>query len=98
MEPNALVALLNSIFSEFDNLVVRHRLEKIKTIGDAYMVAGGLEQTNPKHLQSMADLALDMLEATARLSETADKPIKIRVGLHTGKAVAGVIVSIGIQS
>ncbi|MEM6310070.1 MAG: adenylate/guanylate cyclase domain-containing protein [Pseudomonadota bacterium] len=91
MEPNALVTLLNSIFSEFDDLVVRHRLEKIKTIGDAYMVAGGLEHTNPRHLQSMADLALDMLAATARLSETADKPIKIRVGMHTGKAVAGVI-------
>ena len=91
MDPKALVALLNTIFSEFDDLVAQHGLEKIKTIGDAYMVAGGLEQENPDHLKSVANMALDMQEAVARISIRAQNPIKIRVGLHSGKAVAGVI-------
>lgn len=91
MEPKALVALLNTIFSEFDKLAALHSLEKIKTIGDAYMVAGGLEQANPCHLKSVANMALDMMEAVARISGGAKEPIEIRIGLHSGKAVAGVI-------
>jgi len=93
MQPEALVAFLNRIFSAFDELTAKHGLEKIKTIGDAYMVAGGMPVARPDHAHSVADIALEMLEVTARLSDETGDKIEIRIGLHTGKAVAGVIGS-----
>jgi class 3 adenylate cyclase len=89
--PKVLVDRLNEIFSAFDDLCDRHGLEKIKMIGDAYMAVGGLPIPNPNHASASADLALAMQRETARLGALHDEPLRMRVGLHTGPVVAGVI-------
>jgi adenylate cyclase len=88
-----LVSFLNRIFSEFDRLAAEHGLEKIKTIGDAYMVAGGLPEKQEGHARAVAGMALAMLEATAALSRELGEEIAVRIGIHSGPAVAGVIGS-----
>lgn len=88
MSPPELVELLNEVFSIFDKLVERHGLEKIKTIGDAYMVVAGLPIPSNNHVQQMADLALDMQEAINNFNA---HHLSIRIGIHTGPVVAGVI-------
>ncbi len=93
MRPEALVSFLNRIFSTFDELTTKHGLEKIKTIGDAYMVAGGMPVTRSDHAHAVADMALDMLAATDKLSTELGDEIELRIGLHTGPVVAGVIGS-----
>jgi class 3 adenylate cyclase len=82
--------LLNRVFSAFDELAGQHGLEKIKTIGDAYMVAGGLPEPQPDHLASMARLALAMQESVRTIGHTSG-PLSLRVGLHVGSVIAGVI-------
>ncbi|HEY9647949.1 MAG TPA: adenylate/guanylate cyclase domain-containing protein [Chroococcidiopsis sp.] len=89
--PIELVELLNQVFSTFDKLADRHGLEKIKTIGDAYMVVGGLPTPKADHVQAIAKMSLDMQEAIARFTSNDGLPITIRVGIHTGPVVAGVI-------
>jgi class 3 adenylate cyclase len=89
--PNELVGLLNEIFSLFDDLAERHGLEKIKTIGDAYMAVGGLPKPRPGHAAAVADMALAMRRAIARFSARRGEPYDIRIGISTGAAVAGVI-------
>jgi len=89
--PSELVALLNRVFSAFDRLAAHHGLEKIKTIGDAFMVAGGLPAPRPDHAEAVADMALDMRAAVARLSAELGEPLGIRIGINTGPVVAGVI-------
>jgi adenylate cyclase len=91
MSPPALVELLNDIFSSFDKLVERNGLEKIKTIGDAYMVVAGLPIFNPNHVRQMVDLALEMQHAITQFNEQHHKHLSIRIGIHTGPVVAGVI-------
>ena len=91
MSPAAVVAMLNEIFSTFDELTQRHRLEKIKTIGDAYMAVGGLPEPRADHIQAVAELALDMRDAVERhLTQTGER-LQIRIGINTGPVVAGVI-------
>ena len=90
MSPSEIVGLLNLIFSRFDALVEKHGLEKIKTIGDAYMVAGGLPDPQPGHLERIVALALDMQAAAVELSPQTGE-LQLRIGIHTGSAVAGVI-------
>jgi adenylate cyclase len=89
--PYTLVQLLNDIFSEFDRLADKHGLEKIKTIGDSYMVVGGLPVEDPEHLGAIAEMALDMQRAIAKFSMQDDKPLQIRIGINTGPVIAGVI-------
>lgn len=86
-----LVNILNEIFSEFDLLAEKHGLEKIKTIGDAYMVVGGLPIHRPDHAQAVASMALDMRAAIQRISSLSQEPLSIRIGINTGPVVAGVI-------
>lgn len=90
-EPKAVVTVLNEIFSIFDGLVERYSLEKIKTIGDAYMVGANVSSHQPNHLQAIADLALDMQRAISQFSRPSGKNFKIRIGFHSGPVVAGVI-------
>src|SRR6185436_8644589 len=90
MSPTQLLELLNGIFSGFDELADRHGLEKIKTIGDSYMVAGGLPNPHPDHLAAMAALALDMQQKIAGTSSGFGSP-DLRIGLHVGSVIAGVI-------
>ena len=79
------------MFSQFDHAVAEHGLEKIKTIGDAYMVAGGLPEPLPDHAHRMASLALDMLEIMQRTRASLNIDLRARIGVHTGPVVAGVI-------
>ena len=86
-----LVNLLNPIFSAFDHLSERYGLEKIKTIGDAYMVVGGLPLCLPNHAQAIAHMALDMQTAIALFNAENKQNLNIRIGIHSGPVVAGVI-------
>ena len=90
-DPIDVVNKLNDIFSDFDDLAARYGLEKIKTIGDAYMVAGGLPKPKEDHCQAVAAFAVDMLEAVNRHTSWSGDPIRLRVGINTGPVVAGVI-------
>jgi class 3 adenylate cyclase len=90
LSPTDLLELLNRVFSSFDELAGRHGLEKIKTIGDAYMVAGGLPEPYPEHLASMASLALGMQESIGKLHVNSGA-LSLRIGLHVGTVIAGVI-------
>ena len=89
--PEALVTLLNDIFSRFDALVEADGLEKIKTIGDAYMVVAGLPASRDDHAQAIARLALAMVQAAEDVARETGGPLQIRVGIHSGAVVAGVI-------
>jgi class 3 adenylate cyclase len=89
--PEATVALLNELFSQFDALTKARGLEKIKTIGDAYMVAGGLPDPRPDHARAVAELALDMLKLATRRSLPDGGPVRLRIGVDSGPVVAGVI-------
>ncbi len=92
MAPRDLVSLLDQIFSAFDQVVDREGLEKIKTIGDAYMAAGGLPEPRQGHLEAAARAALAMREEIASLARRSDLPwLAVRIGIDAGPAVAGVI-------
>lgn len=86
-----LVSLLNQIFSVFDRLSLKYGLEKIKTIGDAYMVVGGLPKRCSNHPQVVALMALDMQAAIATFNQRNNLNLNVRIGIHTGSVVAGVI-------
>jgi len=88
--PLEVVRLLNEVFSAFDKLAEKFGLEKIKTIGDAYMVVGGLPVPRPDHAQAVADMALEMQAFMHHLRER-QPGLAIRIGIHTGPVVAGVI-------
>ncbi|MCB9755152.1 MAG: adenylate/guanylate cyclase domain-containing protein [Myxococcales bacterium] len=89
--PEDIVRSLNAVFTEIDHLVEKHGVEKIKTIGDAYMVAAGIPTYTPDHVRRLARFALELQEKT-RILETVDLgAIAIRTGLHCGPVVAGVI-------
>jgi class 3 adenylate cyclase/ActR/RegA family two-component response regulator len=88
--PARIVQHLNHIFSSFDALASRLGIEKIKTIGDAYMAASGLPNPCPDHAEVMAELALGMIEMLQHLEE-GDPSFAIRIGIHTGPVVAGII-------
>ncbi len=91
LTPNEVVTLLNGLFTAFDHLVDACGLEKIKTIGDAYMVAAGVPVPRDDHAGAVADLALAMRVELARLRQEIDAPLDIRIGIDSGPAVAGVI-------
>ena len=89
--PERVVGVLDEIFSAFDRLTQRRGLEKIKTIGDAYMVVGGLPEPRPDHAEAVAELAIAMHTELAHLCETLELGLAIRIGIDTGPVVAGVI-------
>lgn len=91
MPATKLVYLLNEIFSTFDELTEKHGLEKIKTIGDAYMVAGGIPIARPDHAEASAEMALDMLIAIDELNVKLEGTFDLRIGINSGPVVAGVI-------
>jgi len=89
--PTQLVEILNGIFSEFDRLSELHGLEKIKTIGDAYMVVGGLPTAREDHSEAIALLALEMQAALRRFNAKIGENFQLRIGIHSGSVVAGII-------
>ena len=93
LPPVRVITILNAVFSMFDRLAAKHSLEKIKTIGDAYMVVGGLPQPRSDHAEAVAEMALDMQQEMASLPNEADQPLCIRIGVAAGPVVAGVIGS-----
>jgi class 3 adenylate cyclase len=90
LDPQVLVSELNALFSRFDALCEEFGVEKIKTIGDAYLGVGGLPGTDPDHVRAVARLALGMVDAIGGAGANG-RDWRIRIGIHTGPAVAGVI-------
>jgi class 3 adenylate cyclase len=91
MSPAQVVDMLNEVFSACDALVDRYGLEKVKTIGDAYMVVGGVPTALDDHLERMADLSLELAAQVATMQAGMAQPISVRIGIHAGPVVAGVI-------
>ncbi len=91
MTPPEMIALLNNIYSHFDRLAEKYGVEKIRTIGDNYMVASGVPVPRPDHAQALAHMALDMLAYAERLRTQDGKAIQFRIGINSGPLVAGVI-------
>ncbi|MBW4520486.1 MAG: response regulator [Scytolyngbya sp. HA4215-MV1] len=89
--PIELVSLLNQIFSAFDQLAEQHGLEKIKTIGDAYMAVGGIPTVRSDHAEAIAEMALDMQKEIIQFNANTGESFSIRIGVSTGPVVAGVI-------
>src|SRR5215207_8876026 len=92
LDARELVGLLDRLFTSFDELVDRYGVEKIKTIGDCYMVAAGVPTQRPDHAQALAGLALEMREcAKSCLPDGTDHDLRLRIGISSGPVVAGVI-------
>ena len=89
--PYNTVNLLNTLFEQFDELVEKHGVEKIKTIGDSYMVVGGIPNRDPLHCQHVAEFALDAMAFVKEFSSTSTFPLQMRMGFHTGTVAAGVV-------
>jgi class 3 adenylate cyclase len=89
--PDAIVRMLDEIFTRFDRLLAEHQLEKIKTIGDAYMAAAGIPHAQPDHAERAALVALEMQAVMATEVGERYPGLQLRIGLHTGPLVAGVI-------
>ncbi len=91
LNPQQVFSMLNRIFSSFDELAEKFGLEKIKTIGDAYMVAGGLNDTRSDYSEALVDLALEMRDLLQRDFQVNQMRLEVRIGIGTGPVVAGVV-------
>jgi guanylate cyclase len=91
LPPAEVVGVLDQLFSHFDELAEHHRLEKIKTIGDCYMVAAGVPAPRPDHARALALMALDMQAAMRSVDEVGHLGLELRIGINSGPVVAGVI-------
>jgi class 3 adenylate cyclase len=91
MSPQQMVVLLNKVFSSFDSLVEKYNLEKIKTIGDAYMAAGGLNNVHSDYVAAMADMTLEMTKLITEKPEFRKYNLGLHIGISTGPLVGGVI-------
>lgn len=91
VEPHALVTLLDDVFSRFDGLAESLGVEKIKTIGDAYMAVAGLPEARPDHAVAAAKMALGMRDIVAQVSTQHGQELRVRIGIDTGPVVAGII-------
>jgi adenylate cyclase len=91
LPPERIVAMLNDLFCQFDDVAGALGLEKIKTIGDCYMVAGGLPEPRPDHADAVARMALAMLAIVDALAARTGEALGVRIGMHSGPVVAGVI-------
>jgi adenylate cyclase len=91
LTPDEVVGCLDHLFRHFDELAERYEVEKIKTIGDCYMVAAGVPEPRPDHARALALMALDMLEAMRADGEAGHLGLELRIGINSGPVVAGVI-------
>jgi class 3 adenylate cyclase len=91
LTPSDLVTVLNDVFTAFDALVDHYELEKVKTIGDAYMVVGGMHETGEDHTRRVASMALDLGAAVGQIEAAVRLGITFRIGINCGPVVAGVI-------
>jgi adenylate cyclase len=91
LEPERMVEMLNEVFSYFDSVTERYGAEKIRTIGDNYMVAAGVPEVRPDHAQAMAGMALEMLDYVQERTAEDSERLQFRIGINSGPAVAGVV-------
>ncbi|TGM98467.1 adenylate/guanylate cyclase domain-containing protein [Leptospira dzoumogneensis] len=91
VSPETLVHFLNDVFSHFDLLAEKYGMEKIKTIGDAYMAVSGIPIWNRDHAENAMKMAIEMQKFVKTLQDPSGKPLRMRIGIHSGPAVAGVI-------
>lgn len=95
MDPTELVHLVNELFTEFDNIIDKYNIEKIKTIGDAYMAVGGLPTPNQTHARDVINAALEIQKRLNEMSAAKEaqgkEQLRVRIGVHTGPVVAGVV-------
>ncbi|RKZ42308.1 MAG: adenylate/guanylate cyclase domain-containing response regulator [Gammaproteobacteria bacterium] len=92
LETPVLISELNSIFTTFDNIIELHQCERIKTIGDAYLAVCGMPEKNSNHAENIINAAIDILEyLTKRNQNMTQEKWKVRIGIHTGKVIGGVV-------
>jgi class 3 adenylate cyclase/HAMP domain-containing protein len=91
LSPRQLVSMLNDIFGKFDELAVQFKLEKIKTIGDCYMIVGGVPERSTTHCQQVADFAIAAIKCVEEYATESHFDLNIRIGIHTGTVVAGIV-------
>ena len=91
LSPRQLVGMLNDVFGKFDELAVQFKLEKIKTIGDCYMIVGGVPDRSVTHCQQVADFAIAAIKCVEDYAKETSYDLKIRIGIHTGTVVAGIV-------
>ncbi len=91
LEPKALIDELNEIFTAFDNIVEKHQCERIKTIGDAYLCVCGMPDGNPNHAENMVQSAIEIITYLRHRNQLKSVKWEIRVGIHTGRVVGGVV-------
>ncbi|MDH4200009.1 MAG: adenylate/guanylate cyclase domain-containing protein, partial [Spirochaetia bacterium] len=89
--PNDVVGLLNKYFTKFDEIMEKYGIEKIKTIGDAYMAASGIPEPCNDHAEKLMNFAIEILEQTAVISNKTGIAIDLRIGINSGPVTAGVI-------
>jgi adenylate cyclase len=94
MPPTEVVSLLNGVFSTFDYLAQQHGVEKIRTIGDSYFLAGGVPVVRDDHADAIADMALDMQAEIQNFSWPNGEPLQLRIGINTGGPVVGAVIGI----
>ncbi|PAV61947.1 hypothetical protein WR25_19052 [Diploscapter pachys] len=91
-QPKDVVHLLNELFTRLDRLVVLHKVYKVETVGDSYMTVGGIPDFTPEHAENIAHVALGMLwEGRAVKDPVSNKPLQLRIGMHSGPIVAGIV-------
>ncbi len=93
MAPDELILFLDRLYGEFDTLVDKRGLEKIKVTGDSYMVVSGVPEPRADHVEALASLALDMADVASRLKDSRGNAVPLRIGLASGPVVAGVVGS-----
>jgi class 3 adenylate cyclase/tetratricopeptide (TPR) repeat protein len=91
LEPKVLISELSNIFTAFDNIVEKNQCERIKTIGDAYFSVCGMPEENPHHAEKIVQSAIEIIEYLRKRNHTSQFKWKIRIGIHTGKVVGGVV-------
>jgi adenylate cyclase len=91
LEPSLLIAELNDIFTAFDNIIERNDCERVKTIGDAYLCVCGMPAPNPNHAENIVRSALEIVDYMNKRNQTSDIQWRIRIGIHSGKVVGGVV-------
>lgn len=91
LSPQELISLLNKVFSMVDALIDKYQVEKIKTIGDSYMAVAGLTIPNPNHAELICELSLDVLNEVQKVNEELGYQLELRIGVHSGPVVAGII-------
>jgi len=91
LAPKHVLEILDAIFTAFDTAADKHGVEKVKTIGDGYMAIAGKLSVPPNHAKAMIDFALDAVSIVAEIAGRTGYPLKVRIGIHTGSTIGGVI-------